>query len=143
MRVDLLAVMFLWMPCFPAWAWSGPGNMVIAAEAYRQPAPGVKMKVSEILKSHPDYTKWEESFTGDAPNIDLAAFVFMKASTWPDEIRRSHNHYDHPHWHYIDYPIKPPAFPLEPGPSPNDDVLYGIAQSEKGCLLILFDSPGW
>jgi len=105
--------------------------MVIAAEAYRQLAPAMKAKVSEILRSHPDYAKWQESFHAEAPNIDLATFVFMKASTWPDEIRRRHNHYDHPHWHYIDYPLKPPSFPMEPGPAPNDDVLYGIAQSEK------------
>jgi hypothetical protein len=55
----------------------------------------------------------------------------MKASTWPDEIRRRHNHYDHPHWHYIDYPLRPPSFPMEPGPAPTDDALYGIAQCEK------------
>src|SRR5690349_15151958 len=118
--------MFLLMPCFPAWAWSGPGHMVIAAEAYRQLAPGLKLKVTEILKSHPDYARWQESFTDQAPNTDLAVFLFMNASTWPDEIGRRHNHYDHPHWHYIDYPLKPPSFPMEPGPTPNDDVLYGL-----------------
>jgi len=51
-------------------------------------------------------------------------------SLW-DEIRRHHSKFDHPHWHYINYPLKPPGFPLEPGPSPSDDILYGIAQCEK------------
>jgi hypothetical protein len=87
--------------------------------------------VTEVLKSHPDYALWEKSFAGETANIDLPTFVFMKASIWPDEIRRRHNQYDHPHWHYVDYPLRPTAFPLEPGPTPNDDVLYGIAQSEK------------
>jgi hypothetical protein len=125
---------FFLLTIFPAAAWSSAGHMVIAAEAYRQLTPRWKLKVTEILKAHPEYPKWQESFAEAGSNIDLSKFVFMKASTWPDEIRRHHNHYDHPRWHYIDYPLKPPSFPLEPGPSPKDDVLNGIAQSEKALL---------
>lgn len=125
MRTALLALTLFWLACLPAAAWSGPRHTAIAAEAFRQLSPRLKFKVTEILKSHPDYTKWQESFVAEAPNIDLATFVFMKASTGPDEIRRRHNHYDHPHWHYIDYPVKPPSFPMEP-------VLHGIAQHVLG-----------
>src|SRR5690348_6306724 len=102
--------------------------MVIAAEAYRQLSPEQKAKVTELLKSHPDYDKWEKSFQPGSPNLDLATHIFMRASTWPDEIRRHHNQYDHPQWHYVDYPLKAPKFPVEPGPSPTDDVLFGVAQ---------------
>jgi hypothetical protein len=105
--------------------------MVIAAEAYRLLSPELQRKVTEILKSHPDYEKWEKSFTPDVPNLDLATFIFMRSSTWADEIRRRGSQYDHPHWHYIDYPLKPPSFPVESGPAPTDDVLYGIGQCEK------------
>jgi hypothetical protein len=83
-------------------AWSGAGHQVIAAEAYRQLPPALKTKVTEILKAHPDYEKWKESFTGDSANLDLPAFIFIRSSTWPDEIRRRGNQYDHPHWHYVD-----------------------------------------
>jgi hypothetical protein len=55
----------------------------------------------------------------------------MRSSTWPDEIRRAGNKYDHPNWHFIDYPLRPPGFAFEPGPKPDDDVLYGVAQCEK------------
>jgi hypothetical protein len=92
----------------PAKAWSGAGHQVIAAEAYRQLSPDLQKKVTEILKAHPDYAKWKESFTSESPNLDLPAFIFIRSSTWPDEIRRRGNQYDHPHWHYIDYPLKPP-----------------------------------
>src|SRR5204863_2163125 len=78
------------------WAWSGAGHQVIAAEAYRELSPALKSKVSETLKSHPDYEKWKESFTSESPNLDLATFIFMRSSTWPDEIRRRGNKYDHP-----------------------------------------------
>jgi hypothetical protein len=87
--------------------------------------------VTEILKAHPDYEKWEKSFTSESANLDLPTFIFMRASTWADEIRRRGNQYNHPKWHYVDYPLKPPKFPLEPGPDPTDDILYGIGQSEK------------
>jgi hypothetical protein len=112
-------------------ALSSAGHQVIAAEAYRQLSPALKTKVAEILKAHPDYAKWKESFTTDNPNLDLAAYVFMRSSTWPDELRKGSSQHSHPKWHYVDYPLKPPRFPVEPGPSPNDDILYGIAQCEK------------
>lgn len=114
-------------------AWSGAGHMVIAAGSYRQLSPEEKSKVDEILKAHPDYEKWVKAYKGG--EVDLPAFIFIRASTWPDEIRRgsgADKKYDHPHWHYVDYPLRPPAFPMEDEPAPTDDVLFGIAQCEKG-----------
>ena len=73
----------------------------------------------------------EESFTSESANLDLPAFIFIRSSTWPDEIRRRKSPYNHPKWHYIDYPLKPTKFPVEPGPDPTDDILYGIGQCEK------------
>ena len=113
-----------------AFAWSVAGHYVIAAEAFRQLPPELKAQAVEVLKAHPDYAKWAKAYHPN-PNFDLAAYVFMRSSTWPDEIRRSGSPYDHPDWHFIDYPLRPPAFPLEPGPKPEDDVLFGIAQCEK------------
>jgi hypothetical protein len=105
--------------------------MVVAAEAHRQLSRTLKARVCEILKSHPEYDHWVESFRPGNPGLDLNTFVFLKASSWPDEIHGRHNHYDHPHWHYADYPLRPPSFRMEPGPAPNDDALYGIGQCEK------------
>lgn len=59
-------------------AWSGAGHQVIAAEASRQLSPALKQKATEILKVHPDYEKWEKSFTSESANLDLPAFVFMR-----------------------------------------------------------------
>jgi S1/P1 Nuclease len=129
----LIAVLLLCSPRL-ACAWSGPGNMIIAAEAYRNLSPALQARVTEILKAHPDYAKWETPYAKYGDSIDFATSIFMRASTWPDEIRRgggADKQYDHPHWHYVDYPLTPPAFPMEPGPAPNDDVLYGIAQCEQ------------
>jgi hypothetical protein len=124
-----LTLSFLLIPRF-AMAWSAPGHFVIAAEAYRELSPELKAQVFDALKAHPDFVKWEKTYHPN-PNFDLAAYVFMRSSTWPDEIRRSGSLYDHPNWHFIDYPLKPPDFPFEPGPMPTDDVLFGLAQCEK------------
>jgi hypothetical protein len=63
-------------------AWSGAGHQVIAAEAYRQLSPTLKAKVTEILKAHLDYKKWEKSFTSESTSLDLPAFIFIRSSTW-------------------------------------------------------------
>ena len=113
-----------------AFAWGGAGHMVIAAEAFRNLTPESKAKAYETLMAHPDFAKWTNSYRPN-PAVDLPTYVFMRSSTWPDEIRRKGNKYDHPNWHFIDYPLRPPSFPFEPGPKPTDDVLYGVVQSEK------------
>jgi hypothetical protein len=127
---SVVAVVALWLlPSGSLKAWSSAGHMVIAGEAYGLLSPKLKTKVTEILKAHPEYEKWQASFK--AGDVDLDTFIFMRASTWPDEIRRDHAHYDHPKWHYINYPLRPPSFPAEAGSSPEDDILYGIGQAEK------------
>src|SRR5262249_33853255 len=37
----------------------------------------------------------------------------------------------HAQWHYVDYPLTPPDFTFKSSPTPTNDILYGIAQSEK------------
>src|SRR5271156_5565371 len=86
-------------------AWDGAGHMAIAAEAFRQLPPELKAQAVEVLKAHPDYQEWVYAYHPN-PTVDLAAYVFMRSSTWPDEIRRSGSPYDHPEWHFIDYPLR-------------------------------------
>lgn len=131
---SILATFLLLLPLH-LFAWSGAGHMIVAAEAYAELGTNLQAKVAEILKSHPDYEKWSSAYSKSGETSpDLATYIFMRSSTWLDEIRRSGgsaSQYDHPHWHYIDYPLKPPTFPLEPGPAPQDDILFGIGECEK------------
>jgi hypothetical protein len=117
---------------FGALAWSNGGHLLIATEAYQQLSSAQQAKVTEVLKAHPNYETWAGSFREETPGLDLGLLVFMKASVWPDEIHRIHSQYDHPHWHYIDYPLRPPSFPMEPEPAPRDDALFGFDQCEQG-----------
>jgi hypothetical protein len=118
------------LPLGPALAWSRATHEVIAAEAYSQLPPKVQRQVTELLKSHPDYLKWEQAYASSGTTLDLATFIFMRCSEWPDEIRRQGSPYDHPQWHHMDYPLRPPAFPMDPPPSQTNNLLSGIGESE-------------
>jgi hypothetical protein len=54
----------------------------------------------------------------------------MAASLYPDEIRNNFDPATHPHWHYIDYPLRAPGFAFAAAPAPQDDVVFGIGRSE-------------
>lgn len=114
-----------------AFAWNGTGHETIAAIAYRNLDPGVRAKVDTILQEHPKYDTWKaaaERASNDEATIAL--YVFMQAATWPDDIRRSGNPYDHPNWHFVDYPYTPPNKSRNPAsPHPGDDVLFGMSKS--------------
>ena len=93
-RAFLFALPFLLLP-HSAFGWGGAGHQVIAAEAYRELSPTLKPEVFAVLKAHPDFAKWTNAYHPNA-SFDLPAYVFMRSSTWPDEIRRTDSPYDHP-----------------------------------------------
>ena len=82
------------------------------------------------MHHHPDYPKWEATEPKDQADFDQGRYLFMRASTWPDDIRKSGSPYDHPVWHYVDYPLQAPDFPLDPAPTDTEDVLFGINRCE-------------
>jgi hypothetical protein len=132
MNSALLVLVALLLPCIEARAWSGAGHMVIASAAYKELSPKLQTRVGEVLKSHPDYAKWEKAYQKENPaDLLLGQYVFMRASTWPDEIRREDRGDVHSHWHYVNYPLIGPAFTFQAGPATNEDIVSGIGQNEK------------
>ena len=131
MTTALWATAALLLPHLSTMAWSGAGHQVIAAEAYRELSPAQQQKVVQLLEAHPQYARWQDSLRGDAGSPEFEMEIFMRASTWPDEIRRRESEYNHPRWHFIDYPLKPPKFPLVPDSSPEDNIVFAIQQCEK------------
>ena len=104
--------------------------MIVASIAYAQMPPAAQQQATAILQAHPAMGKWKEQLEKDQPT-DPGAYFFMRASTWPDELRKTNSPYDHPGWHYIDYPLTPPDFPFVAGREPENNILYGINESEK------------
>ena len=123
-------LVWLMLPVERTLAWGPAGHMAVAIIAYQDMPPAMQQRCVAILQAHPNIEKWKEKSASDSP-ADAAMFTFAKASTWPDEIRRGNSPYDHPAWHYIDYPLTPPDFPFVAGLDPGDNILIGIDQSEK------------
>ncbi len=105
--------------------------MVIASMAYDQLPPDQRIGWVDLLKTHPDFEKWQATAPGDAPDFDLGRYLFMRASTWPDDIRKSGSPWDHPPWHHVDYPLHTPDYRLEPPLADVPNALTAIAACKK------------
>ena len=91
-------------------AWNGTGHMVVADIAYDNLTPKTKAAVDALLQKHRDYALWMSEMP--AGYTDKGRFAFMKASTWPDDIRKTPD--DRPIWHYIDLPVIAPGYTPDP-----------------------------
>ena len=112
----------------PAHAWNPPGHMLVAAIAYDQLSPSQRSHLLAMLEAHPSFAKWQADAPKDAPDFDLGRYVFMRASTWPDDIRKTGSPYDHSPWHHVDFPLMPPDFPLEEPPA-TENLFTAIARA--------------
>ena len=102
----LLAIVIVLALAGPAYTWNEHGHMVVARLAWNQLNDDQRAKVVAILKKHPHYDEYLAArrpvgFTEDE-------WVFMRAAAWPDWVRGKRD-FDHPTWHYINYPVVPPG----------------------------------
>lgn len=100
-------------------AWNGTGHMTTASIAYDNLSPKTKVGVDALLARHRDYALWMSEMP--AGYADKGRWAFLKASTWPDEVRKTPD--DRPSWHYIDLPVVAPGYTPDPAavavPTPN------------------------
>src|SRR5437868_229483 len=117
----LTALAMVLLAVSSGFAWNRAGHMTMAAMAFdelHRLAPATLTRVIAILQQHPQYeSRWKPQLAGMNPQ-DQERFLFMLAARWPDDVRGDAA-FDHPKWHYIDYPYKPsgqPASVLAPAP---------------------------
>ena len=89
-------------------AWNRAGHMVSGAIAWnelRARDPAALQRAVTRLKAHPaNQTRWRPLITTHGmADHDIA--LFMYAARWPDDVR-DEPEYDHPTWHYINFPVK-------------------------------------
>ncbi len=117
---SLLAGTLALLVAFPAGAWNETGHRVVAAIAYDNLTPAVRIRVDALIRRHPDYAGiFAEGAAGDA------RASFIAASYWPDLIRNDPRFYNdtqanarptrllpgfpnmgrHTNWHYYDVPF--------------------------------------
>ena len=117
-------------------AWNGRGHMLVGSIAYRNLSDSAQVHYTDMLKKHPFNNKWMTEFN-ELTGVELGEFLFMKASTWPDDIRKTDNPNDHPTWHYMSYKI---AYDGKlPVKQPNDTVNV-ISQLEYCSAVLKNDS---
>jgi hypothetical protein len=108
----LLALVIALAVSTTASAWNEKGHLVTARLAWRQLNEEQRARVLAVLKKHPHYEEYliarkPDGFTEDE-------WAFMRAATWADWVRSHHKEqFDHPTWHYINYPIIPPGSKVE------------------------------
>ena len=132
------ALWILLLPLSPrAFAWSAPGHMIVAAIAYDQLTDAERTKLDSILQGHPKYKIWMQAYpAAGIAELPFGKFAAMLASLYPDEIRNHDNPETFSEWHYIDYPLIPPDFPVKPAPTPGDDILTGLAKSANAVVKL-------
>ena len=126
----------------PSLAWSRAGHMVMGAITYddlQRTSPATVARVVAILRQHPQYdSRWKPQLTG-MKEQDQERLLFMLAARWPDDIRGDQA-FDHPVWHYIDYPYKPKGQPPSvPAPPPEPENL--VAAFEQNVAVIRSAAP--
>jgi hypothetical protein len=121
----------------PGLAWNRAGHMVTGAIAYDEllrGAPATVARVVAILRQHPQYeSRWRPQLANMSEQ-DQERYLFMLAARWPDDVRGD-SAFDHPPWHYIDYPYKPPGQPASvPAPDPPAENLVAAFQQNVAVV---------
>jgi hypothetical protein len=131
-------LVILLLCALPALAWNTPTHLLAASIAYStllELQPASAAKVVALLKAHPEYPHWAKYDLPDVPATEQDRYLVMLASRWADEIKydnalkRKYAAYNHPEWHYINYPYTPGQAPTWKAPTPN--VLTGMAAEMK------------
>ena len=127
MRKLLLFTLLVILPT-SALAWNEKGHMVTARLAWRQLTPQQRDQIVAILKKHPHYEEYLAAHRPDGFSED--EWVFMRATTWADWVR-GRQQFDHPTWHYINYPIVPAGSAVDPAkhepPAKQENVVNQLA----------------
>ena len=98
----LIACVVLCVASGPGLAWNGTGHMVTARLAWRRLTEDQRGKVLAVLKKHPHYGVYLAA--GPPEGLTEGEWAFLRAATWADWVR-GRRAFDHPTWHYINYPI--------------------------------------
>jgi hypothetical protein len=116
-------------------AWNRAGHMVSGAIAYnelRATDPAALRRVVALLRAHPAYqTRWLPMIA-ERGMADHDIMLFMYAARWPDDLRDDPQ-YDHPTWHYINYPVLLPGDTTKPPATMAGEI---VTETEHGLSVL-------
>ena len=119
--------------------------MVAAYIAYKKLRPAVRARADDLLRRNPYYVEWERTIPAAPSDAEKRLWIFMRAATWPDEIKARDSGYiedgtdkgmrpdgesssqntgysdklRHRYWHFVVKPFTRDGSPLPPIPTPN------------------------
>jgi hypothetical protein len=132
----------------PAMAWGNTGHEAVAFVAWQQMNPTARANALLLLKLVPQlnlskkvdgFTQWQQELPSGLSAADQSLFLFMRAATWPDSIKRAGLHdtdtpppgkavelpvgFDdkdsHGYWHFVDTGFSTDGFKPPSTPTPN------------------------
>ena len=125
-KVWLLAALATLTCAQAALAWNDTGHKIASNIAWNNLKPEIRARVCELLLKHPQYAVYLEDKTAATPEEGQLS-AFMTAGTWGDLVRSMNGPnagknrlYNHPSWHYVDYPYV--VGPLPEGKTPEAPV---------------------
>lgn len=149
-KILVLVLSFLILPA-PGFAWNSFGHMATAGIAYQHLNPTAKGSVNKLIVKNPSYKTWKASLPAGLTDEQRNLYLFMLASTWPDQIRGDSSFHDdgpgggnrppatggstnigysdkarHKYWHFIDVPFSPDGTPLGFVPTPNAETEIAV-----------------
>jgi hypothetical protein len=124
-----------------AQAWNGSGHMAVAAIAWEKLTPKAKQQAGDLLALNPYYLTWTQGIEAS----EKAHIAFVRAATWPDQIKGDkdyHNdgarngdvapsgpeasqnigyedHLRHKYWHFYDTSFTSDSSRIEQPQQPN------------------------
>jgi hypothetical protein len=104
--------------------------MTTAAIAYRHLTWPAKQRVDAILLRHPEALRWDAERLSRGVKLPTGEYRFLKAATWPDEIKHKPNWPNRSAWHYVNFPLygsTSNARAIQVAPK---DILTGLAAAE-------------
>lgn len=123
-------------------AWHARGHMLVAAIAWDNLDKSSQKSITEILKSHPEFSRrWESEYDDHQNDVSLGKFLMMQASVWPDQIKtRNHpdNQYSRTHWHYITYEMRKTT-----GDSGTIMTNTNLEPNKRGDVLTAIERARW
>lgn len=111
-------------------AWNGAGHMTVAAIAYRQLSPADRATVDELLQHHPAAAAWDADRVKHHSTLEAGKYRFLRASKWPDDVKRKRGWPNRSSWHYADFAMIGPSSPMGEDPGAKHNILVGLRESE-------------
>lgn len=88
------ALMLILACSVTSYGWLEAGHMAVAYVAYQKLTPQTRARVDALVRLNPMYNDWLTRLPADTPTDQKNVMLFMLASIWADDIKKSNGYRD-------------------------------------------------